>query len=171
MYVLLFFFFISDIFGRLRFTDSFAFGAERLISHHVAIWMIGYAGQVIVGAQPSKDCVGGLLYASSIGTHTSVVYINKITSDGTETFNSTQYIWEHRSIRPNTFSYPLACPSCHRIYSWRSIPSHFVNGDSAHLVCVAKVGTGKCGGTWEVPALPSSSKVDCPYVGTWRRRM
>ena len=104
--------YFSNKFGRLQLTDTFAFGAERLISHHVAIWMISYASQVIVGTQPSKDCIGNLLYSSSIGKHTSVVYLYNAFEGKKQVFTSTQYIWEHESLRPNSFSFPLACPSC-----------------------------------------------------------
>ena len=160
---------VSNLFHRLSFTDSFAFGAERLISHHVAIWMISYASQVIVGGQPSKDCIGNLLYASSIGKHTLVVYINKNGVGGEESFTCTQYIWEHKTLHPNNFSFPLACPLCHHIYCWRIIPNHLADGGPIKLVCTTRVEDGKCPGTWEVPALPSSSVVAAPYVGTWRK--
>lgn len=71
-----------DWFPRLRFTDVFAFGAERLMSHHAALWMISYADQVIIGGQPSKEAIAELLYSSGVGKHTSVVYINKRVVDG-----------------------------------------------------------------------------------------
>lgn len=161
--------YLSNKFGRLQLTDTFAFGAERLISHHVAIWMISYASQVIVGTQPSKDCIGNLLYSSSIGKHTSVVYLNNTFEEKKQVFTSTRYIWEHESLRPNSFSFPLACPSCRHIYSWRNIPSHFKDGASAKLVCKTKVEGGKCKGSWEVPQLPSSFAISSPYVGTWRK--
>ena len=161
--------YLSNKFGRLQFTDTFAFGAKRLISHHVAIWVISYASQVVVGTQPSKDCIGNLLYSSSIGKHTSVVYLNNAFEGKKQVFTSTRYIWEHESLRPNSFSFPLTCPSCRHIYSWRSIPSHFKDGGSAHLVFKTKVEGGKCKGTWVVPPLPSSSAISSPYVGIWRK--
>jgi hypothetical protein len=161
--------FFTDRFFRLHFTDSFAFGTERLISHHVAIWMISYAGQVIIGGQPSRDCIGNLLYSSSIGRHTSVIYINKYGGGNEASFSCTRYIWEHKALRPNSFTFPLACPLCHHIYSWRFIRNHLEDGAVVKLVCTTKIGSGKCSGTWEVPALPSTMVVDSPYVGTWRK--
>jgi hypothetical protein len=159
--------FLSDWFSRLSFTDSFAFGAERLISHHAVIWMISYAGQVIVGGQPSKDCISNLLYALSIGKHTSVVFINKIGAGTTATFTCSQYIWEHRSLRPNGFTFPLGCPECRHIYCWRIMRS--ADGAPTRLACTTRVGDERCAGTWEFPPLPSSSALDAPYVGTWRK--
>src|SRR5258705_8183945 len=84
--------------------------------------MIPYANQVIISGQPSKDSISNLLYTSSVGSHTSIVYLNR-KQDGSGV-NISQYVWEHRSQRLNTFSYPVACPLCHHIYSWQNIPSH-----------------------------------------------
>lgn len=159
--------FLSDKSNRLSFVDTFAFGAERLISHHVAIWMISYAGQVIIGGQPSNDCISNLLYSSHIGKHTSVVYINRNDDSGGQMFTCNQYIWEHKSMRPNSFSFPLACSLCHHIYSWRIVPTK--DGAPFKLMCTTKIEGKKCTGTWEVPALPSTSEVSSPYVGTWRK--
>ena len=71
-----------DWFPRLRFTDVFAFGAERLMSHHAALWMISYADQVIISGRPLKEGIAELLYTSGVGKHTSVVYISKRVVDG-----------------------------------------------------------------------------------------
>ena len=191
---------------RLKFTDSFAFGAEHLISHQVATWMMSYADQVIVGGQPSKDAIGNLLYSSGVGKHTSIVFINGTTSkkekvtSGKEKATSnkgkatskkekatsnkgeatsdevkqeyqvSQYIWEHNSHRPNTHSFPIACPLCHYVYPWRSIPGHVTDeGTGFDLRCKTVLADGgKCMGTWKVAARPMSSTVPSPNVGTWR---
>ena len=164
------FLFFFDKFHRLQFTDSFAFGAEHLISRYIALWVISYVDQVIVNGQPSKDAISNLLYSSTVGKHTSIVYFNKRVEDGKEMLKVSRYIWEHKFQRPNTFSFPIACPLCHRVYSWRNISSYRTSGGlSFELTCQTKIGKGqRCAGTYEVPALPTSSVVDSPYVGTWR---
>ena len=162
---------LPNWFSRLRFTDTFAFGAERLISHQVGTWMISYADQVIVSGQPSKDAIGNLLYSSGVGKYTSIVYLNgTIGTGGKQTLKLSQYIWEHRLQQPNTHPFPIACPTCHHVYSWRSISSHLAgDGAAFNLKCTTKLANGeKCAGTWRVPELPSSSAVPSPYVGTWR---
>jgi hypothetical protein len=79
--------------------------------------------------------------------------------------HTSQYFWDHKFQRPNGFSYPLACPSCRCVWSWKTISSRATaSGSAFNLVCK----TSGCRGTWEVPACPSSSVVDSPYVGTWR---
>lgn len=151
--------------------DAFAFGAERLISHQPAVWMISYADQVIISGQPSKDSISNLLYSSGVGKHTSIVYINRsVSNSGEVTTNTNQYIWEHKSQRPHTFSFPITCPLCAHVYSWQSIPSHLAaDSPSFTIKCKTKLGNGqKCAGTWVVPTRPGSSVVDSPYVGTWR---
>ena len=67
----------SDACGRLSFTDSFASGAKCLISQHLAVWMISYARQMIIGGQPLNDYIGNLLHGFSLGKHTSGIYIGK----------------------------------------------------------------------------------------------
>ena len=161
----------ANPFRSLQFTDAFAFGAERLISHYPAMWMISYADQVISGGQPSKDSIASLLYSSGVGKHTSLVYINRSASaSGEVTINTSRYIWEHKSQRPHTFSFPIACPLCAHIYPWQSIPSHLANAPAEFTInCKTKLGDGqRCKGTWVVPACPESSIVNALYVGTWR---
>jgi len=160
---------LADMFYRLKFTDAFAFGAEHLISQYPGMWMISYADQVIIGGQPSKDAIGNLLYTSSVGTHTSVVYLNKQPGDGGITVS--QFIWEHRSQRPNSYSYPIACPLCHHIHSWQNIPAQpAAAGIPFILKCKTVLEGGqRCTGTWSIPARPESSHVDNPYVGSWRK--
>lgn len=160
---------LFNSFTRLNINDTFAFGAEQFISHHVATWMMSYSDQVIVSGQPSTDCIGQLLYASSVGKHTPVVFISKITDESGNQFHTTRYIWEHASIQPNSFSYPIACPSCHCLYSWQVVSGLFENGESAELACTRGVKGKKCDGTWLVPAVPSSTVLTSPYVGTWRK--
>jgi hypothetical protein len=155
----------------LQFTDAFAFGAEHLISHHPAVWMISYADQVIVGGQPSHDAIGNLLYSSGVGKHTSIVYINRrLGAGGDMVFNTSRYIWEHKFQRPHTFSFPIACPLCAHVYPWQSIPNNLADATPSFTInCKTKLANGqKCKGTWVVPECPVSDAVASPYVGTWR---
>ena len=157
----------SNRFCSLKFTDAFAFGAEHLISHHVTVWMLQYADQVIVGGQPSKDAIGNLLYSSGIGKHTSVVYINKPENDPLTVH---QYFWEHNTQRPNGFTFPLACPLCKFVHSWSKVPGFIAeSGSSVSLKCKSMVKGKVCGGSWMIAERPSSEKVKSPYVGTWRK--
>jgi len=133
--------------------------------------MISYADQVISSGQPSKDSIAGLLYSSGVGKHTSLVYINRsVSAGGKVAIDTSKYIWEHKSQRPHTFSFPIACPLCAHIYPWQSIPNHLVDAPSAFMInCKTKLGDGqRCKGTWVVPACPESSAVNLLYVGTWR---
>ena len=157
---------LSDQYHRLRFTDTFAFGAKRLISHHVATWMMAYVDQAIVSGQPSGDALGSLLYSSAVGKHTSIVHLNRV--DGA--VKLVRYVWEHKFQRPNTHSFPIACPQCWHIYSWSKIGTAVPDDGSAFILkCTTKLANGgRCPGTWEVPALPTSSIVRLLYVGTWR---
>ena len=156
---------------RLQFSDTFAFGAECLISHYPATWMILYADQVIISGQPSMDAILSLLYSSGVGKHTLLIHLNK-TSDsmGNTVIKTSQYVWEHKFQWPHTFSYPIACPLCHHVYPWQNINSHTIaNGSSFLLKCKTKLRNGqKCEGTWEILAHPESSVVESPYVGSWR---
>ena len=154
---------------RLQVTDAFAFGAEGLFSHYPALWMIAYADQVIIGGQPSEDSISNLLYTSGVGTHTSIAHLNKQPGDGEVAV--CQYIWEHKSQRPNTFSYPVTCPICHHIYPWQKVPSQpAAMGSPFVLKCKTVLGNGRrCTGTWNIPACPDSSVVESPYIGTWRK--
>jgi hypothetical protein len=75
-------FILANVSCRLQFTDTFAFGAEHLITHYPAIWMVSYADQVIISGQPSGDSIGNLLYTSGVGSHTSIVYLNRKPGEG-----------------------------------------------------------------------------------------
>jgi hypothetical protein len=133
--------------------------------------MITYADQVIVSGQPFKDSIANVLYSSGVGKHTSIIYINRILGNSGEvTINTNQYIWEHESQRPHTFSFPITCPLCAHVYSWQRIPSNLAAGKSSFTIrCKTKLENGgNCKGTWVVPACPESSVVVSPYVGTWR---
>ena len=124
----------------------------------------------MVGGQPSKDAIGSLLYSSGVGKHTSIVFINGATDGkGKQTYQLSQYIWDHKAHQPNTHSFPITCPMCHCIYSWPSIPGHVTEkGSGFDLQCKTKLADGgRCTGTWRVQARPSSSTVPLPYVGTW----
>ena len=151
-----------------QFTDAFAFGAEHLISHQVAIWMMSYADQVIIGGQPLKDSISNLLYSSGISKHTSIIYLNRAGKE--DPYTISHFTQEHDSQHPNGFLYPLACPLCHCIYPWCSIPSFVTNKGSAFTVtCKTRLGGGKnCKGKWDLPACPNSSPVPSPHVGAWR---
>jgi hypothetical protein len=151
-------------FYRLRFTDVFAFGALRLFSHHPAIWMMGYADQVIISGQNSGAAIGNLLHSCAVGKHTSITYLNRATG-GEVTI--CRYIWEHQTQRPNTHSYPLSCSLCNHVQPWQRIPK--VDGVAFTLRCKTVFLNGaKCEGSWEVPARPTSSLVEAAYVGEWR---
>ena len=151
-------------FCRLKFTDAFAFGALQLFSHHPAIWMMGYADQVIISGQDSGAAIGNLLHSCAVGKHTSITYLN--TAKGGEAVTR-QYVWEHQTQRPNTHSYPLSCTLCNHIQSWQRIPK--VDGVAFTLKCKTVFLNGeRCKGTWEVPARLTSSLVEAAYVVEWR---
>ena len=63
------------VFPSFKFTDTFAFGAPKVIGHFVTIWMIKYADMVIVSGMESSLCITSLLYSSDIGRHTSILFI------------------------------------------------------------------------------------------------
>lgn len=63
------------VFSSFKFTDTFAFGAPKVIGHFVTIWMIKYADMVIVAGMESSLCIASLLYSSDIGRHTSILFI------------------------------------------------------------------------------------------------
>lgn len=161
-------FFIGDScctnrFYSLKFTDTFAFGAKRLFSHHPAIWMMAYADQVIISGQNSAAAIGNLLYSCAVGKHTSITFLNRATGGEAKIC---QYVWEHQTQRPNTHSYPLACLLCNHINPWQRIPK--VEGAAFTLRCKTVFLNGEgCKGSWDVPARPTSSPVAAPYVGGW----
>jgi hypothetical protein len=133
--------------------------------------MMSYADQVAIGGQPSKDAVPGLLYTSAVGKHTSIIFLNRCLSGGEVVVSTSHYIWEHPSQRPNTHSYPVACPLCHTIYSWQSIPADLAAAGSPILLkCKAKLEGGeKCKGSWEIAGRPESAAIKNTFVGTWRK--
>ena len=157
----------SDLFSRLKFSDVFAFGADRLICHPVVIWMMLYADQVIISQQPSKDAVPNLLYSSDIGRHTSVIHLQKKDLG----YNISKFVWSSNHYRPNTFSIPLACPVCNCVASWRSVGRPNEDGLAYTLTCRTKVGPKGnqtyCTGIYEVPAAPPSARVNHPHQGVW----
>jgi hypothetical protein len=156
----------TDCSHSLKFTDAFAFGARQLFAHHPAIWMMSYADQVIISGQPSGAAISGLLYSSPLGKHTSVTYLNRAT--GGEAVVQ-QYIWEHQSQRPNTHSFPIACPICNHIYSWQNIPKTRPDGSAITIKCKTRFLNNEiCKGSWDIPARTTSSVVEAPYVGVWR---
>jgi len=153
---------------RFQFTDTFAFGAPKVIGHFLSIWMITYADKVIINGMFSRSCLPTLLYASEIGHHTSVLFINKANGS----FTITRYTWQHDSQRPNTHTFPLACPICHALQPW--CPPGAVkrqDGDAFTLQCMTKTSQGgkvvRCPGTYEVGSRPSSSLLKPQYVGEW----
>ena len=141
---------LSDQYHRLQFTDTFAFGAERLISHHIATWMMAYMDQVIISGQPSGDALSSLLYSLAVGKHMSIIHLNRVNG----VVKLVRYVWEHKFQRPNTHSFPIACLQCWHIYSWSKIVSGplYPNAPSA-LFCA-----------FPRPASPTSSTypVGCP---------
>lgn len=153
----------SNLSSRLGFSDTFAFGADRLICHPVVIWMMLYADRVIISQQPSDKAVPNLLYSSDIGKHTSVIHLRK-TEQGLTT---SKFVWSSNHYRPNTFSVPLACPVCCCIAPWRGVGRPNKEGSAYTLKCKNKEGGSYCVGSYEVPAAPSSDPVKHPHDGTW----
>lgn len=149
-----------------KFKNSFAFGAECLVTHYVAIWMMSYADQVIVSGQPPQDAIPSLLYNSKLSKYTSTIFLNRLPNDQLTIY---RYLWEHNAQRPNTFSFPMSCPSCNSVYSWQNIPA-FVTaaGTSFTMRCKTKIDGVKCEGICVIPARPESSCIKYPYTGTWR---
>lgn len=80
------------------------------------------------------------------------------------------YVWEHPTQRPNGHSYPLACPVCNHVRSWRRTKD--TGGKAFSLVCRTKWTNNegvkdRCGGTFEVARRSPSKVVLSPYVGRW----
>ena len=164
---------LTDPARSLQFTDTFAFGAPKVIGHFLTIWMINYSDKVIVGGMSSKSCISSLLYASNLGLHTSVLFLNRVETNGEDVITATTYVWEHRSKRPNAHTLPIACPVCHALQSW--CPADSVvreDGSSFTLPCLTKsLVDGKrvpCHGSYVVGARPpGGTYVEGPYVGAW----
>lgn len=153
----------------LKFIDTFAFGAPRLIGHFVAVWMVSYGDKVIVSGMRSKSCISSLLYSSHIGRHSSVLFLNNPKREE-NTISVARYIWGHKNQRPNTHTFPVACPSCHTLQSWTRPTSFDVGrGVSLTLRCKGHDCTGlvKCRQTYAIASRPPSTPLDSPYVGTW----
>lgn len=153
---------------RIKFTDTFAFGAPKVIGHFITIWMITYADKVIVGGMFSRSCLPALLYASEIGHHTSILFINNTSNF----FTVTRYAWQHASQRPNTHTFPLGCPICHALQPWCPPPSVArQDGHPFTLQCLSKtMQNGKlvrCPGIYTVGSRPPSSLLQPHYVGEW----
>ena len=164
---------LADSSPRFQFTDTFAFGAPRVIGHFITIWMISYSDKVIVNGMDSKKCITSLLYASDIGRHTSVLFLNNSGEQKKDKVLSVaRYAWEHGFQRPNTHTYPLNCPVCHNVLSWcppESVPRE--DGDSFTLPCNTKYWENnkmtRCSGQYKINARPPSNFVGSPYLGSW----
>ena len=102
---------LSDQYRRLWFTDTFAFSAKHLISHHVTTWMMAYVDQAIISGQPSGDALSSLLYSLAVGKHMSIIHLNRVNG----VVKLVRYVWEHKFQRPNTHSFPIACLQCWHI--------------------------------------------------------
>ena len=158
----------------LRFTDSFAFGAPKVIGHFVTIWMITYADKVIVGNMRSKACISSLLSSSSIGHHTSILYINifKEDEDKPTMISVAKYLWQHNFQRPNTHTFPISCPSCNVLLPWPRLNSvQRADGEGWILRCkTKKVVRGRdvpCDGKYTIADRPPSTLLEVPYSGSW----
>ena len=139
------------------------------MTHYPALWMINYADQVVIGGQPSKDAVESLLYSSGVGRHTSILYFNRLVKGEKVEITVSKYVWEHKGLRPNTFSYPVSCPDCRCLHSWQNFPEKsLAEGSKFTIKCKTTLKDGKkCTGRWDVPARPTSALVNDPYVGSW----
>lgn len=116
----------------------------------------------------SRSCLPTLLYASEIGHHTSVLFINNTLGS----FTVTRYAWQHEAQRPNTHTFPLACPICHALQPW--CPPGSVkrqDGETFTLQCLTKTRQNgklvRCPGTYTVGSRPPSSPLQPQYVGEW----
>ena len=153
---------------RIKFTNAFAFGAPKLIGHHVTIWMLTYANMVIVNGIDARTYISTLLYSSNIGIHTSILFLDKPKKES-DTLSIVRYRWEYADQRPNTHTVHLSCNVCHGICSW--CPPGAVKrepGDSFTLSCLHRSQDGmKCTGRYVIAACPPSTPLQLPYVGTW----
>ena len=153
----------------LKFVDTFAFGAPKLIGHFAAIWMISYGEMVIISGMKSKLCISSLLYCSHIGRHGSMLFLYNPKREK-DTISVARYIWGHKNKRPNSHTFPVACPSCHTLQPWNRPNSSAVEtGASLTLRCKGYDPTGltKCEQKYTIASRPPSSPLDSPYVGTW----
>ena len=161
---------LADTFPSFNFTDTFAFGAPKVIGHYVTIWMIKYADMVIVAGMKTELCISSLLYSSDIGRHTSILFIHvaEATKESPRKLLAGLYTWEHQDQRPNTHTFPLTCPICHALQPWQR-PGAFWNeeGDPFTLKCTRKIGGTRCLGSIEIEARPPSTLLESPYVGKW----
>lgn len=133
--------------------------------------MIAYSDKVIVSGMPSERCISSLLYASDIGSHTSILFLNN-SKRGKDTVEVKSYVWEHEGKRPNTHTLPVACPVCHAVHSWCP-PSSVAREDGEPFVlqCLTKrLENGKtsvCRGSYEVGARPPGTLVKGLHIGRW----
>jgi hypothetical protein len=135
--------------------------------------MLSYTDKVIVNGMSSKSCISSLLYSSDIGRHTSILFLhNHEDQKNLNTLSVARFIWEHETQRPNTHTFPLNCPVCHKIQSW--CPPNVIirkDGSSFTLPCNTKKWERghpiQCTGAFEVGVRPPSTLVASPYVGRW----
>ena len=185
-----------DTVPSFRFTDTFAFGAPKVIGHYVTIWMLTYADRVIICGMPAVLCMSSILYATEIRRHTSVlhIYCNVVVVEESkpeggedpaskgkkkeqEILKARMYIWEHPVYRPNSYTYPITCPVCHCIRLWfpTDSPSIKRNPDGSFtLTCLTKLGEPKkgetrktCPGQYVIGSLPFSDPIWQPDSGKW----
>ena len=160
---------VIDAVSSLRIIDTFAFGAPKVIGHFVAIWMISYGDKVIIRGMRSKACISSLLYSSHIGHHTSILFLNNRKRKG-DTISVARYIWGHDTQRPNTHTFPIACPSCHTLHPWnRPNSASVANGVPITLNCTSFDSScvHRCNETYVIDSRPPSTALASPYVGTW----
>jgi len=155
----------------IHFTDIFAFGAPKVVAYFITIWMMTYGDKVIVCGMPSGSCVPSLLYSSDIGRHTSILFLNNIKGEqGQDTIRVARYAWEHDRQRPNTHTFPIACPVCHVVYPWNCAGFVVQKGCGKRftLTCHTKLENGgNCSGEYTIDGRPSSTIVEAPYIGSW----
>jgi len=130
--------------------------------------MISYGDRVIVTGMDPNICISTLLYASDLGRQTSVLCINQDRKTGLRL--KARYVWEHTNKRPNTHTYPFACPKCNHIRSWSEVTR--TNGNPFELKCQGRVlksggGTVRCCGTYAIGPRPLTTPVNSPYIGRW----
>jgi hypothetical protein len=135
--------------------------------------MLSYTNKVIVNGMSLKSCISSLLYSSDIGHHTSILFLHnpKDHKDLNKLFVA-RFVWEHKTQRPNTHTFPLNCPVCHKVQSWCP-PNSIIRKDefSFTLPCNTKEWVRghpfQCTGVFEIGARPPSTLVASPYVGGW----
>lgn len=127
--------------------------------------MVNYAHRIIVTGMNSLSCISTLLYASDLGRQTSVLYFHL---KGDQLLKG-HYVWEHPRLRPNTHTFPVACPECNHIRSWSR--GKRSGGKSFTLRCKAKVEKDgvrvRCSGSHKIACRPATIPISSPYNGCW----